>query len=534
MASDIALSSGSLSTKQAILEITRQNELTVSHGLLLTERQAMELLETRSCSLKDTGRLEFGAGAIGRLIQEFSSSPYVSPDNYLETLHELIEIFYYFKNETLDLISDDNLIRFMKKCFDGRCGGSLEILRSRDLEEMARSIRSRVGGSVDGREGWRTESLAATRDQERSAENGPFNSGPGVVAQGGADGAALSQSRENCEFGDASASVEAAMRPVNRPSRITKTALSAEFYLRSLLTEAYCQGELDAPQMEAILMQCLSVLAAGVERLNKGKSSSVKWEAAQTLAESIFYTMGLYLKGQPEVSLAVQTLKIEPLSEIYRKGRHVLDSQLAFARGLYELVRMTKVSTPDYAYVETIDRGIEDFFRCYDPDFAAHEVPGSIDYQLLNPVMGLAGVEYMIRYLQSLYLENQFCSAFDAAVIDEVMRNYYFEYEDLLDNICGQVLRNALGCAILGESVLSLRLSRVDVQRLKGVLAHKDREYTRDILKWALETALDRLSLKSAPLKAYLTASLTELMSRISTAKDTGRLDKIFVPSQIP
>ena len=121
---------------------------------------------------------------------EFSSSPYVSPDNYLETLHELIEIFYYFKNETLDLISDDNLIRFMKKCFDGRCGGSLEILRSRDLEEMARSIRSRVGGSVDGREGWRTESLAATRDQERSAESVPFNSGPGVVAQGGADGAA--------------------------------------------------------------------------------------------------------------------------------------------------------------------------------------------------------------------------------------------------------------------------------------------------------------------------------------------------------
>ena len=41
----------------------------------------------------------------------------------------------------------------------------------------------------------------------------------------------------------------------------------------------------------------------------------------------------------------------------------------------------------------------------------------------------------MVRYLQSLYLENVFCSRFDAAVIDEVMRRYHFAYEDLLDNI---------------------------------------------------------------------------------------------------
>ncbi len=476
------------------------------------------------------------------LIQEFSSSPYISSDNYLETLHDLIEVFYYFKNETLDLISDDNLVRFMKKCFDGRCGGSLEMLRSTDLEEMARRVRSRVRGSTDAQSGRRAEALAGTGTHGPSAQrNGPFSTGRGAISWAGvevpatsADNVALGQARKDQGPGNTSTLVENAICPVYPPSRIRKTALSEEFYLRSLLMEAYRQGELDAPQMEAILMQCVSLLAAGVERVNRGASSSVKLDVAQMLAESNFYTMGMYLKTQPEVSVALLTLKGEPVSEIYRRGRSVLDSQLAFAKGLYELVRMTKVSSPNYAYVATIDRGIDDFFRCYDPDFAAHEVPGSIDYQLLNPVTGLAGVEYMVRYLQSLYLENVFCSRFDAAVIDEVMRRYHFAYEDLLDNICGQVLQNALGCAILGKNVSSLRLSRADVQRLKGVLAHNDRESTRAFLQRVLETALDILSLKSVPLKAYLTASLRELASRISTARATDRLDKVFVPSPSP
>lgn len=86
----------------------------------------------------------------------------------------------------------------------------------------------------------------------------------------------------------------------------------------------------------------------------------------------------------------------------------------------------------------------------------------------------------------------------------------------------------------MGKNVSSLRLSRADVQRLKGVLAHNDRESTRAFLQRVLETALDILSLKSVPLKAYLTASLRELASRISTARATDRLDKVFVPSPSP
>lgn len=61
-------------------------------------------------------------------------------NNYTDTLHELIEIFYYYKNQVLDLVSDDELIKFMGKSFNGSCRGSLELLTDRELAKASDNI----------------------------------------------------------------------------------------------------------------------------------------------------------------------------------------------------------------------------------------------------------------------------------------------------------------------------------------------------------------------------------------------------------
>lgn len=137
----------SIIQKQAVDEIVKCNDFTARFGLILSEQDVLELVETRSSSLIDNGRIEFGGGIIDKIIKEFCDSPYIYKYNYVETLHELIEMFYYYKNETLDLISDDKLIRFMKNAFDGVCRGSLELLSGRELEKMARNLR--FGYAID-------------------------------------------------------------------------------------------------------------------------------------------------------------------------------------------------------------------------------------------------------------------------------------------------------------------------------------------------------------------------------------------------
>jgi hypothetical protein len=141
MSEQISLIPGALAQKLAITEIIRCNQTTSRYGLVLKDSEAKELAETRSEALEKLGRIEFAGGTINKLILEFCDSPYLNQSNYAETLHELIQIFYYFKNETLDEVDDDDLIEAMKKYYDETCRGSLDLLETRDLENLARKIR---------------------------------------------------------------------------------------------------------------------------------------------------------------------------------------------------------------------------------------------------------------------------------------------------------------------------------------------------------------------------------------------------------
>lgn len=131
----------SIIQKQAMKEIIKCNDLTIKYGLSLTEQQAIELVETRNQVLNANGRVEFSGGVIHKIIQGFCDSSYITKDNYVDTIQELIEIFYYYKNETEDLVSDDDLIHFMQNAFNHKCQGSLELLSGRELDRLANNLR---------------------------------------------------------------------------------------------------------------------------------------------------------------------------------------------------------------------------------------------------------------------------------------------------------------------------------------------------------------------------------------------------------
>lgn len=133
------LSLNSLARTHAISELQAVNALTERYGLYLSDEQIQNLLDARQTALADTGRVELGRGIIGDIIYAFCDSAYITQDNYEETLIELIDSFYYFKNESEGYISDEELIELMRTHFDGECQGSLEYLRGTTLVELCRS-----------------------------------------------------------------------------------------------------------------------------------------------------------------------------------------------------------------------------------------------------------------------------------------------------------------------------------------------------------------------------------------------------------
>lgn len=119
-------------------ELRGCNEMTARFGLTLSGGEISELAERRACALRDTGRVEFGEGILKKLVHTFCDSPYLSQDNYAETLADLQDAFYWFKNESGDRIPDDELIGLMKAVFDGRAQGAVEYLSGLTPEELYR------------------------------------------------------------------------------------------------------------------------------------------------------------------------------------------------------------------------------------------------------------------------------------------------------------------------------------------------------------------------------------------------------------
>jgi hypothetical protein len=131
----------SIIVKQSFMEIQQCNEDTLEYGLKLSEEDIKDIINTRSEALSSSGRVEFGGGIIKKIISIFCDSPYISQYHYAETLNDLVEIFYYYKNETEEKISDDELIEVMKDFFDNRCQGSMDLLRDKYLDAVASNIR---------------------------------------------------------------------------------------------------------------------------------------------------------------------------------------------------------------------------------------------------------------------------------------------------------------------------------------------------------------------------------------------------------
>lgn len=128
-------------SRQTKQEVLQSNEYTSKFGLSLSEQDVEELMIVRRECLQEHQRVEFGKGVIEKLIYAFCDSPYIYQENYADTLSRLQDIFYLYKNESMDELTDDELIEYMRKSFDETCQGSLDYLEETCLEEFARNIR---------------------------------------------------------------------------------------------------------------------------------------------------------------------------------------------------------------------------------------------------------------------------------------------------------------------------------------------------------------------------------------------------------
>jgi hypothetical protein len=130
-----------LQLSTAARELAACNDAIGSHGLSLSAQDVHAIVVGRADALRATERVEFGAGIAKELVLAFASSPYVSQSTFAQTIVELQELFYEFKNESLEQIPDDELIGKMRSLFDEVAGGDLGYLEEALFEGLGRAVR---------------------------------------------------------------------------------------------------------------------------------------------------------------------------------------------------------------------------------------------------------------------------------------------------------------------------------------------------------------------------------------------------------
>lgn len=111
------------------------------YGLALSEGEIAAIADARADAVGDTGRVELGRSIVRDIAYAFCDSPYIERDSWADTLCSLTASFFYFKNESDDLIPDEDLIAMMRTRFDGDCGGSAEAMEYMDISDLVRGTR---------------------------------------------------------------------------------------------------------------------------------------------------------------------------------------------------------------------------------------------------------------------------------------------------------------------------------------------------------------------------------------------------------
>ena len=311
--------------------------------------------------------------------------------------------------------------------------------------------------------------------------------------------------------------------------KIQKSKLNQGKFFEDLLNNLVNNKIADENDIYNIQNEIIQLLCDKVYRFTKGESSSVREEVAQSLLESIYYILSEYFKSIGNLDNSIKIIKEKKLKVLYDEGKIIIDSKINEAKKLLEIIKKNKINVLNNAYNDTIDEGIDLFFREYDKDFGCCESPGDIDYPLNIQLIDIAGIDYILEYLKILNLENRFLEKFDCDMINELLNGYSENSNDLLINIFELVLANAIGNACIDKSVLDLNIENIHREYLKDIISTLSKDELEKYIVNKSTNIFNELNINDKDLKDYIKFSASKLTIDIYSKNSENNLETIFI-----
>ena len=320
------------------------------------------------------------------------------------------------------------------------------------------------------------------------------------------------------------------MNEIEVISKIKREKLDERNYFKTLIEAAYEEQVITEEDILNLQMQILQLLDEIVYKYNGLDSSSIRKEILEDIANSNIYTISIYLKTFKNPDEAVKEIKEKGLKNIYYSGRKKIDRMLNVIRVIYIKVKQNMLEIENDTYHDTIIGGIQGFLKVYDPDFKAQDMKITADYPLYNNLIGkLDGVEFIVEYLNSIYLENIFCKKFSEEKIKYLLYGYSHDYKELIINVFEIILLEVIACKLAKRDIQDLSISKVELNEIYLMFEDKDKVEIENIMNKIYKEICNELILDNEELQIYIKKNLNYIIGLITSAIENNTLDKIFI-----
>ena len=283
-------------------------------------------------------------------------------------------------------------------------------------------------------------------------------------------------------------------------------------------------------QSDALRKNLMALLAAQAGRYTRGASGSLPKETMDELLVSALYTLSVD-PTRPEsfaplVGQDIFACFFQAQTRLLQKR----DAALALASSL--CLRMDDLGC---VALRTTLSSLLNGLKRYDAVFFAHHVPGDIDYQLCMPVSeSLMGVDYALRYLQRLELEDELLTCFPIHRVLALLDGVSACWRALVCNLLTPVLENAMALMLLGRPPRRLHVSGDDRAALLVMLCGRTEGELARLFDRAAVHLAQTLLPNRADARILCQTLGKQLAPRVFEAARRGDLSHIFFSFGVP
>lgn len=266
----------------------------------------------------------------------------------------------------------------------------------------------------------------------------------------------------------------------------------------------------------------LLILVKELTDIYTGKAStSITYEAAQQLMGAVLYCIrenDTGLTEEKEVTGIVDPKGFPTAREAYDYGYRLVVDKIRKTNDIYNEIIRDFRSYGNFAYYDTVIKGLPEFFRWYDPRLNPENHIILLDYTVLERLEALRGVDLIYRYVVCIQLEQEFLKKLPDEYVKAVLITYHPDHEELLINPCGIVLRKILANMLIGVKIEKVKLEASDYEKLAAAVNSTEREQLKQRLLYHLERLIENVYQENQPLYLYLGNEIPNIATEFMNA----------------